>query len=397
MPHGRQRRRPSRAGVESVSALQIIFWILLACPFYTMIGYPLLMLVVSRMYCRQTRRAPITPKVSQIIAAYNEERAIAGKLENSLSLDYPAGKLEIIVVSDASTDRTDEIVRSFADRGVKLVRCEGNQGKSAAINEAVRHATGEILAFSDATGHWDPESIRAMAEQFADPTVGCVSGWVAYRYEDNSTARGFKLYQRFIMPLRRAEGCLGSGFQVPGSIHCMRASAFRPLPPATFGDMVDPLHAAMAGLRTTLERQATAFEESRSNLADEWQARLRISLRAWAFVAYALPRLPLLRSPLYCFQVMSHKFLRWLVGPLMLPLLILNLLLLPVHWTYQAVFAGQVLFYGMTLLGYAASKAGRPLRGFSGLVFYNSVNLAYIISALRFLSGKRAARWVPTR
>lgn len=377
--------------------LQVVFWVMLLCPVYSMVLYPLLMLLVSRFYRREVRRQPITPKVTQIIAAYNEERAIAGKIENSLALDYPADKLEIIVVSDASTDRTDEIVRGFSDRGVKLLRCEGNKGKSAAMNEAVQQATGEILAFSDATGHWSKESVRAMAEQFADPTVGCVSGWVAYRYDGSANARGFKVYQRFVTPLRQAEACLGWGFLVPGSIHAIRRSAFRPLPAATFGDMADPLHAAMAGLRTSTEHQATSWEESRSTIRDEWHARLRISLRAWAFVGYALPRLPILRSPLYCFQVISHKFLRWLVGPMMLPLLALNIVLWPMHWVYRVLLVCQLCYYGLTLLGYAASKLGHPLRGVSGLVFYNSANLAYLISACRFACGRRAARWVPSR
>jgi cellulose synthase/poly-beta-1,6-N-acetylglucosamine synthase-like glycosyltransferase len=311
-----------------------------------MFVYPLLMYVISKVYRKRFVQDDIEPAVTQIIAAYNEEKAIAGKLENSLSIEYPADKLEIIVASDSSSDRTDEIVRSFADRGVRLVRCEGNKGKSPTLNMAAEHATGEILAFSDATGLWSKDSIRSMARHYADPRVGCVSGWVSYEYDESATAEGFGLYQRFVMALRRAEASFGSGFNAPGSIHSIRKSVYLPLPDATFGDMVDPFHTAMQGYRTTHEDRAISMEESRTNLADEWAARLRICLRAWTFMFYALARFPLIKSPLYCFQVTSHKFLRWLVGPFMLPIFVLNACLLSTHLIYQVLFGCQILYYG---------------------------------------------------
>ena len=195
---------------KPVLVLQIAFWVLVFCPIYSMVLYPLLMQLLSRVYRRRFKREPITPKVTQIIAAYNEEQALARKLENSLSLDYPKDCLEIIVASDGSTDRTDEIARSFADHGVKLVRVEGGEGKSAVLNEAVRQATGEIVAFSDATGLWDRDSVRAMAAHYADPRVGCVYGWVSYDYDDSMAAKGFSTYQRFVMALRRAEAAFAT-------------------------------------------------------------------------------------------------------------------------------------------------------------------------------------------
>lgn len=376
---------------------QICLWLLIGLCLYAMFGYPLLMLILSRLIRVNFKREPITPSVTLLIAAYNEEKDIAGKLENALKADYPKDKLEIIVASDASTDRTDEIVRGFADRGVKLLRFEGNLGKSAMLNEAVKQAQGEILAFSDATGHWSPEAIRAMAEHYADPRVGCVSGWVSYKYDNSLTAQGFGVYQQFVMALRRAEGAFGSGFNAPGSIHSVRKSAFMPCPAATFMDMVDPYHTAVQGLRTTFEPRAVSFELSRTRTQDEWQARLRICMRAWTFLFYALRRFPLIKSPLYCFQVVSHKFLRWLVGPFMIPIFILNACLLNVHWVYQVLFACQLLYHGLTLLGFVLSRLGIRVRGLSGLVFYNSVNFAYLLTLLRYLRGERVARWRPTR
>jgi cellulose synthase/poly-beta-1,6-N-acetylglucosamine synthase-like glycosyltransferase len=380
-----------------VTALAIIFWVLLAIPVYAMLLYPLLMLAIAKVVRYRFQKEPITPRVSLIVAAYNEEKSIAEKLENSLALDYPRELLEIIVASDSSDDRTDEIVRSFADRGIKLVRTEGNLGKSATLNEAVRQSTGEILCFSDATGMWSREAIRAMVEHYADPRIGCVSGWVAYHYDRSAAAEGFKVYQRFVMALRRAEASMAAHCNAPGSIHSIRRSAFCPLPAATFGDMVDPYHTAVAGLRTAHEDRAISWEESRVRVGDEWQARKRICLRAWTFLFYALRRFPILRSPAYCFQVVSHKFCRWVVGPLMIPLFVLNALLLREHWIYQVLFGGQIAYYGATLVGLALARRQIRVPGLSGLVFYNSVNFCYLVTLLEFLCGKRVARWRPNR
>jgi cellulose synthase/poly-beta-1,6-N-acetylglucosamine synthase-like glycosyltransferase len=378
-------------------ALEVVFWVLVGCPIYSMIGYPLLMMVASRVYRKKFVRAAVTPRVSLIIAAYNEEAAIARKLENSLAQDYPPEHLEIIVASDGSTDRTDDIVRSFADRGVKLVRPEHNVGKSEAVNLAVKHASGEILVFSDATGMYDPRSVRAMAAHFADPRVGCVSGWVAYRYDKSVTGEGFSVYQRFVMALRRAEAAFGSGFNAPGSIHAVRATAFMPTPPDTFSDMTDPLHAAVLGLRTTFEEDAVSWEESRTRIEDEFRARVRIASHAWRFMSYSLRRFPLFKSPMYCFQLASHKFLRWLTGPLLIPIFVVNAFLVPHHWIYQVLFAAQLADYGFTALGYLSGRLGRRIKALAGLVFLNTVYLAYIVALIRFLRGDRRISWVPSR
>jgi len=378
-------------------AIQIILWIFIVSCIYAMFIYPGLIVLLSKAFRKEFKREAITPKVSLIIAAYNEEKAIAGKLENSLELDYPKDKLEIIVGSDASTDRTDEIVKSFADCGVKLVRVEGNLGKSVMLNEAAKQATGEILAFSDATGHWSKDSIRSMAQHYADPRVGCVSGWVSYSYDDSMTAQGFNAYQRFVMALRRAEAAFGAGFNAPGSIHSIRKSVYMPLPAATFGDMVDPYHTAIQGYRTIFEEQAISYEFSRVRAGDEWEARIRICTRAWTFLFYALRRFPVFRSPMYCWGVISHKFLRWSVGPFMLPIFILNAILLSHHWVYQVLFGCQVLYYLATLVSLSFGRMGKRVRGLSGLLFYNSVNFAYVLTLVRYFMGYRVPRWKPSR
>jgi cellulose synthase/poly-beta-1,6-N-acetylglucosamine synthase-like glycosyltransferase len=294
--------------------LEGLIWLLIGLPLYSMIVYPILMLILSRFFTRRFQRDPITPMVSMIICAYNEEESIAAKLENTLALDYPKDRLEIIVASDGSTDRTDEIVRGFAGRGVTLLRFDGGMGKTAVLNATVPHARGEILVFSDATGMWDPEAVARMVEHFADPRIGCVSGRVGYTYGEGVASRGFRIYQEYVLALRRAEAAFGTGFNASGSIHAVRATLFRPGPPDTFMDMVDPLHTVMQGHNTSFEENAVSMESTRTRTSQEFHARLRIALRAWRFITYALPRLPFLRAPMYCFQVISHKFLRWCIS-----------------------------------------------------------------------------------
>jgi cellulose synthase/poly-beta-1,6-N-acetylglucosamine synthase-like glycosyltransferase len=380
-----------------LKALEIAFWALIGSAVYGLFVYPLLTLVISRFWQRRFLRQPIQPPVSLIISAFNEEAAIGSKLENSIALDYPKDRLEILVASDGSTDRTDDIVRGFAERGIRLLRCEGGMGKSAVLNLAAGAASGEILVFSDATGIWHRDAVANLVSHFADTRVGCVSGRVGYRYDTSPASRGFGVYQRYVLALRRAEAAFGSGFNASGSIHAVRRSVFRPGPPDTFMDMVDPLHAAMQGFRTTFAEDAISMEESRGRVADEFHARLRIALRSWRFFAYALPRLPIFRSPAYCVQVISHKFLRWLVGPSLPVILLLNVALLGHRPMYRFLLLGQVLYYGLTLLGLLLGRRGSRLPGLAALVFFNATNVAYLTSFLRYLRGERMRRWVPSR
>jgi cellulose synthase/poly-beta-1,6-N-acetylglucosamine synthase-like glycosyltransferase len=378
-------------------ALQITLWLLLGAAVYAVALYPLLVLALSKLWRKEFVKRPITPPVSLIIAAFNEEGSIAAKIDNALETDYPHDKLEILVASDASTDRTDEIVRGFATRGVKLFRASGNVGKSAMLSEAIRQARGEIVMLSDATGMWTTGAVRRMASHFADPRVGCVAGRVAYAYDHGAASDGFSVYQRFVTTLRRGEASFGAGFNAPGSIHAIRKAVYLPCPAALSMDLADPFHMAAQGFSTTYEDQAISWEKARVTVAEEFRARLRIAVRSWSFLFYAVRRLPLLRSPMYCFQLISHKFLRYTLGPSLLLLFVLSAALFSQHVVYQALFVGQAAFWLATLAAYAASKSGRRIPGLSGLLFFNSANVAYIRGLLLYVIGRRVARWNPAR
>jgi cellulose synthase/poly-beta-1,6-N-acetylglucosamine synthase-like glycosyltransferase len=364
---------------------------------YTFVGYPLLVRLLARFAPRPYAPAPCEPTVSFLIAAYNEEAVIAGKLENTLALDYPAGKLEIVVASDGSTDGTHAVVARFAERGVRLFVPEGHLGKTGTANAAVPTTRGEILVFSDATGMYNREALRALVRSFADPLVGAVTGRVLYRYDESATAQGFAAYQRLVVPQRRAESVFGSETSVSGSIHALRRERFEPAPPELSFDIVHPLHVALAGQRTVYEADATSLEDARSRPEDEFRSRVRIAVRMWSFVPYLLPRLPRCRDRMYVFQVISHKLLRWLSAPL-LALAAASAALLATRGGVSVLPLLALAFAaGAAALGWLAARLGRSAGPFAAALVFATLELAYLVGLARWLRGARFAGWRPER
>ena len=362
---------------------------------YTLFVYPLIALILAAIVRKKVAKKSIVPTVSFIIAAYNEENSIAEKIEQTLNLDYPKDKLEVIVASDGSTDRTDEIVRSFADRGVKLNRVEGRKGKDNALNETAELATGEILIFSDATGIYNKQAIRELAANFSDPTVGCVTGRVAYRYGGDANSRGFRAYQRTAVAIRKAEMHFGSQTSVSGSIHAVRRSIFRP---ATMSpDVTDALSSVIQGYRVVYESNAVSLEESRYSLKNEFRCRLRMGVRATSVIFYILAQLCRHRKFGYAAQMISHKILRWWLWCWLLVAFVTNLLLAPSSSFYMTLAVVQTLFYLTGLVGLLLAGLGLSVPVLSSIVFFVVGNVAMGVGAVKCLAGKRMGAWEPVR
>lgn len=381
-----------------MSVLSAIFWLCAAVIAYALFVYPLLsvLLAVGRR-SRTTLNESHQPNVSFIIAAYNEERAIAEKLEQTLRLDYPREKLEIIVASDGSKDRTDDIVRTFAGPGVRLFRCDDRLGKTHTLNGAVAAATGEIIIFSDATGVFSPNSIRALVAHFADPTIGCVAGRVAYRYGKDTTSSGFRFYQRVAVAVRRAESVWGSETSVSGAIHAMRRSLYRPSNPAFSLDVINPVHTVAAGQRVAYEYDAVCWEESRTRLADEFRVRVRIGVRATSMIPYITRTLLSPPRWAYLWQMVSHKFLRWWLWLPLLMAFVSNALLVTHGRLYQGLFGLQLLGYGLGLFALFASTQKWRVPGLSGLTLFVVGNAAMAVGAVKAIFGQRMPKWEPVR
>ena len=240
---------------------EIIFWLCIMFVFYIYFGYPLLLFILSRLRpAPRVKKGDISLNISLIIPAYNEEKVIADKIENSLLLDYPKEELEIIVASDGSTDKTNQIVRSFATLGVKLVLLNTNQGKSSAQNLAVTQARGEIIFFSDANVLLLPDAVKKIVRSFADPNVGCVVGKVIYlNQEDTSVSQGEGLYWRYELFLRAKESKLGNFAMGSGPIMAIRRSLFQPLDPDVGEDFVLPLQTVMVRLLGNISSITSLF------------------------------------------------------------------------------------------------------------------------------------------
>lgn len=366
---------------------------------YAYAGYPLLAFALARVAARPHRRETIEPTVSLVIVAYNEERDIAAKLENALALDYSGDKLEIVVASDGSADRTDEIVRGFADRGVKLFRADEHPGKAGTTNRVAETLTGDILVFSDATGAYTPGALRALVRNFADPTVGAVTGRVTYRYGDSTVAEGFRAYQRLVVFARSAESEWGTETSTSGSISALRSSLFRPIPPHLDFDFCHPLHVAMAGLRTVYEADAISEEEAREHSGSEFAARVRMAMLAYSFVPYLFANLGRVRSPLYLFQILSHKLMRWLAPVLLVTLLTVSGLAAPTSTFAGLLLLAQLVFYGCAVLAYLTqARIPRPAARLLGPpLFFTTIHLAFLVGLLRTLRGRRLTTWSPDR
>ena len=379
-------------------AAKVLFWAGAAALLYTYAGYPALVWLVSRLSPRAVRRAAAEPTVSVIITAYNEERDLAAKLDNTLALDYPADKLEVVVASDCSSDRTDEIARSYAARGVRLHRQAERLGKTAAQNAAVELARGEVILFSDATTLYRPDVLRALAPNFADPSVGCVAGKLIY-VDPGSTATGSgaKSYWGYETFLKTHESRACSLIGASGCLYAVRRSAYVPLYHEACSDFIIATKMVEQGLRAVYEPGAVCTEETNRRSDKELRMRVRVITQTYTDLWRHRAMMNPLRSGFYAVELISHKVMRYLVPAFLLLVLLSSAALAPRAWVYAAAFAGQALFYAAALAGWLAERAGVRFRPLALPAYFVLANLACVLAFFKFAAGERYARWEPIR
>ena len=377
---------------------EIIFWIAVVAIAYTYAGYPLLLMVVSRFRGKPVLRREFTPTVTVIIAAYNEERDLAQKLENTLALDYPKSKLEIIVTSDCSTDRTDEIVRSFAPRGVRLHRQTERLGKTAAQNAAVEKATGEILLFSDATTHYRPDVLRLMAPSFADESVGCVTGNVIYAHDaGSSVSHGTRSYWNYEFLLKKHESAITSLIGVCGCMYAVRKSAYVPLYHEACSDFLVATTMVRQGLRAVYEPEAVCVEEPNAKGSKELAVRVRIITQTLADLWRNRDVLNPFRKGFYAVQLLSHKVMRYLVPLFLIVLFITSAVLAFKNLFYATAFIAQVCFYLAAAASALMVRLGLNSRWLALPQYFVITNVACLIALIKLVRGERYVRWEPVR
>jgi cellulose synthase/poly-beta-1,6-N-acetylglucosamine synthase-like glycosyltransferase len=379
-------------------AAQVIFWMSVAALFYTYAGYPLLLALVSALRPRRVHRGSFEPTVSIIIAAYNEERDLAAKLENTLALDYPRELLEIIVASDCSSDRTDQIAREFAGRGVQLHRQSDRLGKTAAQNAAVEKAHGEIILFSDATSLYQPDAVRAMMPSFADPSVGCVAGRLEYvDGTDSRIGHGARSYWGYETFLKRHESRAGSLIGASGCLYAVRASAYVPLYHEACSDFIIATKMVEQGLRAVYEPNAVCTELTNRRSDKELKMRVRIIAQTFTDLWRHRSLLNPIRGGFYGVQLLSHKVMRYLVPFFLMGLFIASAVLASSSLFYRLMSAGQIACYACPALAWLLDRVGIRSRLLAFPQYFMLANLASLIGCYKFLRGQRYASWEPIR
>lgn len=389
-----------------------LFWLCLFTTVYVYAGYPLLLYLLTRFFSKPPlSAAPYTPAVTLIIAAYNEERMIAAKLENALALDYPRDRLEIIVATDGSEDHTPEIVEGFASRGVRLSHRPLRSGKMAAINRAVQRAAGEILLFSDANNLYRPGALMRLTAPFADPAVGAVSGAKRILQDGDALGHSEGFYWKYESFIKTMETRLGSTTGAAGEIFALRRELFSP-PPAQIinDDFFMAMLILKGGHRVVYVPEACSWEPVSASAGDEIIRRSRIVAGRYQAMFLSSRFMPW-RSPLLVWQVVSHKFLRPLVPLAMIGAFCgaLTAALWPpakgaFPWLRLATPWGllflilQSLFYLLALLGNSLSgRGGRWGRLLYLPAFLVNSNLAALKGLLGFLSRRQGVLWQRVR
>ena len=373
----------------------LLYWSSLGLIVYTYAGYPALISALARWRPRRVREAAgIEPTVSVVLALHNEQAVIAHKLDNLLALDYPPEKLQVVVISDGSTDETDRIVDRYAERHprrVVLVRLDSNVGKAAAINRGMQRAHGEVVVFCDARQRVDPKALRALVPHFADPNVGAVSGELELEGEG-----GPGVYWRYEKLIRAAEGRVDSVVGATGALYAIRRHLFKDLPSGTLlDDVYTPMQIVLQGYRVLFEPGARVYDRE-AKLAGEFARKARTLAGNFQLLQQLPQLLNPLRNRLFV-QFSSHKLLR-LVCPFALASLFASNVVLvatgaPGWPLYVVTLAGQLAAYGLAAKGAVSGEsAGRAARVSHTFVV---LNLAAVEGLRRFLRGE--LRWTTAR
>jgi glycosyltransferase involved in cell wall biosynthesis len=382
------------------TAARIVFWAATAFLAYTYAGYPLLTALWARTRQRRVRKKPITPRVSLVVAAYNEAAGIGAKIENLLAIDYPKESLEVLVASDGSTDGTDAIVARYAPRGVQLLSLP-RRGKLHALDAAVNRTRGDILVFSDANTHFDPQALRLLVRNFADPEVGGVCGNQRHvkRRGGDTSGDGERLYWSYDKALKALESRCGSIVAADGAIYAIRRSLYqRPPHAAATDDFVLSTAVIEQGARLVYEPEAVAWENATDDARGEFSRKVRIVTRGWRGIILRRQLLDPRRSGFYAVVLWSHKVFRRLAPVALVALFVSSLLAARHGPVYAWIAAAQLAFYALAVLGalLRGMAAGRH-RGLYAPFFFVLANAAALVALLQMLRGRRIESWQPQR
>ncbi|HEY5997811.1 MAG TPA: glycosyltransferase family 2 protein [bacterium] len=379
--------------------LTIAFWSAAAFVLYAYAGYPLALWLIGLCRTRSERREfqseAFCPTVTFVIAAHNEERRLPEKLQNTLTLEYPRSRLQVIVASDCSTDATDEIARSYSSDGVTLVRATERKGKENAQRLAVEAATGEVIVFSDVATILQPDGVQRIVRGFADPTVGCVSS-VDRFIEADGKVSGEGAYVRYEMLLRRLETRANTLVGLSGSFFAARRAVCTPWATDLPSDFNTVLNSVRHGLRGISDPESVGYYRNIADEKKEYSRKVRTVLRGISTLMRSLSLLNPWTYGLFSWQLFSHKLCRWLVPFALLLALVSNSVLAAKNPLYLATLSVQAVFYAAGVVGIAAPMVAR-----AALVkipaFFLIVNMSIVSAWWRYAKGERRTLWTPSQ
>lgn len=374
---------------------RICFWLSVFFILYPILIYPSLVWLLALIRPRPVKRGSWLPSVTVLIPAYNEAQNIAATIQNKLDQDYPRELLEIIVISDGSSDGTDDVVREFSSQNVKLIRREPREGKAAALNEGVWHASGKILVFSDANSLFASNAIRLMMEDFSDTTVGYVTGNLTYRTRGAGIAgNGCSAYMKYENALRTLETRAGSIMGVNGGVDAMRRELYTAVPRHLITDFVLPLQVIGKRHRVVYDERVHSFEFANSELGSELHMRIRVALRALQGIAHMRRLFNPIRYPWAAFSLISHKVSRYFCF-IFFPIVFATNLMLVSSPGYGLFFVAQTMAYLLALVG-LRKDLPRVFRRLTVVpAYFLLTNAAFAVAALKFLHGEKMATWQP--
>lgn len=374
-----------------------LFWFCIMLLFYIYIGYPLTIFILASLLNKTPHKNIGYPAVGIVIAAYNEENTIQSTIDNKLVLNYPRDRYAIYVISDASTDATDSIVKQYCSNGVTLFRQHTREGKTAALNHAVSQINCDIIVFADANAHFDKDALLHLVKNFSDPGVGYVTGKMVYINPDGSfVGSGCTSYMRYENFLRFYETKCGSIVGVDGGIDAVRRTLYIEMPHDAQPDLFLPLKVIEKGWRVVYEPDAILNEQTLSSATDEYRMRLRVALRAFNVLYKMKHLLNPLKYGLFSFQLFIHKLLRYLAIVFMILALLCNIYLAGEHLVYSVILLIQAIFYSLALIGYAFKR--NKSNSLVYMPFYFVVlNVASLAAFVKFLIGKKQITWEPRK
>jgi cellulose synthase/poly-beta-1,6-N-acetylglucosamine synthase-like glycosyltransferase len=371
-----------------------LFWLSAAVIIYSYAGYPLWLWLKSRWSPRPVRRGSAEPSVSAVMVVRNEEAVIAGKVENLLGLDYPPEKLEIVVLSDGSTDATEATLASFEESQrvrLRVLRKTVSQGKAAGLNAAMAAARGDVLLFTDARQQIETGALRLLVENFADPDVGAVSGELMLGDRaTGETGKGMGLYWRMEKEIRELESASGSVAGATGAIYCARRAQLDSLPEGTIlDDVLLPMQVVRKGSRVVFDPRARAWDSP--DLGDQREFWRKVRTLSGNYQLLQLAPWLLSSENAIRFEFVSHKLTRLMVPFALLGVLVASIFLpAPI---YRAALIGQLIFYALSLAAVGGMKFGPLSRIADPARTFVVLNSAAVVAFVNFVTGKKAV-WV---